>query len=129
MNKLEFTDVRISYAFDSVVRLEEVGAMHLLDIFARIKSGEIPHDVAPPGFVAAIEKLPEDASREHILQTILGEVTALIIREDVPLGYPSERHGFSMRVGQVAYMQTPQKLPPPNDAVPQVVHPASSSIH
>lgn len=110
--------MRITYSVESVVTLDDTGAMHLLDLFARIKSGEIPHDVAPPGFVAAIDKLTTDASKELILRTIIGEVTSQIIASLLPRYYPPNSYGFSVRIPRIEYQETPEPLPLPADAQP-----------
>jgi hypothetical protein len=122
-------EIKLSYSVESVVTLAEEGELHLLDVFARVKSGEIPHDVAPPGFLAAIDKLTLDAPKELILRTILGEVTSGIVESEIPRFYPSGKYGFEVRIAKVAYQETPEKLDPPLDAVPQVLTPGNRSIH
>jgi len=123
------TELKVSYSVESVVKLTEVGVDHLIDVFARVKSGEIPSDVAPPGFLAAVDKLPIDASKDLILRTIIGEVTSGIVESEIPRFYPSGKYGFEVRIAKVAYQETPEKLDPPLDAVPQVLTPGNRSIH
>jgi hypothetical protein len=124
------SELKITFVVESKLTLNEEGENHLLDLFARVKSGEIPRDAAPLGFLAAIEKLPNDAAREYILRTIISEVTGLIIQHDLPRFFPGERHGIGVRFSKVAYQETPEPLDPPADAVPQVITVApSSTIH
>lgn len=121
--------MKLSYSVESVVTLDGRGQLHLLDLYSRIKSGEVPHDVAPPGFVAAMSKLPNDASRDLILRTLVGETTSAIIENEIPQFYPPERYGFNVRIAKVAYQETPEALDPPMDAVPQVVMPGNRTTH
>lgn len=123
------SDLKLSYVVESVVHLEDVGETHLLDLFARIKSGEIPHDVAPPGFVAAIDKLTADADATLILRTIVGEVTSEIIAHEIPRYYPPSEFGFNARIARVTYQETPEPLDPPIDVTPLVVLPGNRTKH
>jgi len=121
--------IKISYSVESVVTLEEHGEAHLIDVYARVKSGECPMDLAPVGFATAAALLGADASRDTILATIIGEVTAAIIENEIPQFYPAERHGFGVRIAQVAYQESPEALPLPEGAKPLVITPSSRTVH
>lgn len=126
---MSITTLKISYAVESVVELSEEGAAFLLREYKLIRSGNVPEEAAPEGFKAAIDKLPDDASDEQILRTIVGEVTSLIITDEVPRFYPPEDDGFEARISKVAYQETPEKLDPPSDATPLVVHVGDRNVH
>ena len=121
--------LKISYAVESVVQISEEGAAFLLRNYKLIRDGLVPQEAAPEGFKSAIAKLPNDASDEQILRTIVGEVTSLIITEEVPAFYPPEDVGFKARISKVAYQETPEKLDPPSDATPLVVHVGDRNVH
>ena len=122
--------LKISYAVESVVQISEEGADFLLRKYKLIRDGLVPQGmVAPKGFEAALAKLPNDASYEQILRTIVGEVTSLIITEEVPAFYPPEYVGIKARISKVAYQETPEKLDPPSDAIPLVVHVGDRNVH
>ena len=121
--------LKISYAVESVVQLSEEGAAFLLRNYKRIRDGHLSQEATPEGFKSAIAKLPNDASDEQILRTIVGEVTSLIITEEVPTFYPPEDAGFKARISKVAYQETPEKLDPPSDATPLVVHVGDRNVH
>lgn len=123
------TTLKISYAVESVVQISEEGAAFLLNNYRLIRDGVVPLDAAPEGVKSAISKLPNDAIDEQILRTIVGEVTSLIITEEVPAFYPPEDVGLTARISKVAYQETPEKLDPPADATPLVVHVGDRSIH
>ena len=123
------TTVRMSYNVRSVVALTDAAVSHLLDVFARIKSGEIPQDAAPPGFVAAIDKLPEHASTDLILSTIIGEVSGIILIENMPRFYPRPEFGFDVQFSSVEYQETPPVLAPPAEVTPLVVHTGTRTLH
>jgi len=114
--------LKISYAVESVVQISEDVAAFLLENYRRTRDGIVPRETAPDGVLNAIDKLPADADDDLILRTIVGEVTSLIIRDDVPAFYPPEDVGFKTRISKVAYQETPEKLDPPSDAIPLVVH-------
>ena len=80
-------------------------------------------------FKSAIDKLPADADDDLILRTIVGEVTSLIITEEVPAFYPPKDKGFKARISKVSYQETPEKLDPPSDAIPLVVHVGDRNVH
>jgi hypothetical protein len=121
--------LKISYSVESVVTLDEKGQAFLLDLFRKIKGGVLSKADAPEGFVAAAEKLPSDAPDELILRTIVGEVTSLIIETEVPTFYPPADFGFRARISKVAYQETPEKLDPPANAVPQIVALGDRNVH
>ena len=121
--------LKISYAVESVVQISEEGAAFLLRNYKRNRDGLVPQEAAPEGFKSAIAKLPNDASDEQILRTIVGEVTSLIIADEVPAFYPREYMGFRARISKVAYQETPEKLDPPSDAIPLVVHVGDRNVH
>ena len=121
--------LKMSYAVDSVVQISEEGAAYLLKNYRRILDGLVPQEAAPDGFKSAIAKLPNDASDEQIIRTIVGEVTSVIITDEVPALYPPEDVGFKARISKVEYQETPEKLDPPSDATPLVVHVGDRYMH
>ena len=121
--------MKISYAVESVIQISEDGAAFLLRQHRRIRDGIVPREDAHDGYLNAIDKLPADADDDLILRTILGEVTSLIITEEVPACYPPEDAGFKARISKVAYQETPEKLDPPSDATPLVVHVGDRNVH
>ena len=121
--------LKISYAVESVVQISEEGAAFLLKNYRRIREGLVPQEAAPDGFKSAIAKLPNDATDEQILRTIVGEVTSLIITNEVPAFYPPEDAGYKARIRKVAYQETPEKLDPPSDATPLVVHVGDRNVY
>ena len=121
--------LKISYAVESVVQISEDGAAYLLKNYHRVRDGIVPREAAPDGFLNAIDKLPADADDDLILRTILGEITSLIITEEVPAFYPPKDQGFKARISKVAYQETPEKLDPPSDAIPLVVHVGDRNVH
>ena len=121
--------LKISYAVESVVQISEEGAAFLLNEYRLIRDGLVPQEAAPEGFKSAIAKLPNDATDEQILRTIVGEVTSIIIAEEVPAFYPPEDVGLKARISKVAYQETPEKLDPPSDATPLVVHVSYRNVH
>lgn len=126
---MSITTLKISYAVESVVQISEEGAAFLLKDYRMIRDGLVPQEDAPEGFKSAIAKLPNDATYEQILRTIVGEVTSLIITDEVPAFYPPEDVGFKARISKVAYQETPEKLDPPSDATPLVVHVGDRNVH
>ena len=121
--------LKISYAVESVVQISEHGAAFLLKNYRQIRDGIVPREDAPDGFLNAIDQLPADADDDLILRTIVGEVTSLIITEEVPAFYPPKDQGFKARISKVAYQETPEKLDPPSDAIPLVVHVGDRNVH
>ena len=121
--------LKISYAVESVVQISEEGAEGLLCNYELLRRGLMPHDKVPEGYKSAFTKLPNDASDEQILRTIVGEVTSLIIKREVPTFYPPEDKGFKARISKVEYQETPEKLDPPSDATPLVVHVGDRNVH
>ena len=121
--------LKISYAVESVIQISEEGAGFVLRNYKRIRDGLVPKEAAPEGLKSAIAKLPNDASDDLIIRTIVGEVTSLIITEEVPACYPPEDVGFKARISKVAYQETPEKLDPPGDAIPLVVHVGDRNVH
>jgi len=121
--------LKISYAVESVIQISEDGAALLLKNYRLIRDGIVPREAAPDGFLNAIDKLPADADDDLILRTIVGEVTSLIITDEVPAFYPPEDVGFKARISKVAYQETPEKLDPPSDAIPLVVHVGDRNVH
>lgn len=126
---MDIQTLKISYAVESVVQISEEGAAFLLNDYRLIRDGVVPLDAAPEGVKSAIAKLPNDATDEQILRTIVGEVTSLIITEEVPAFYPPEDVGLKARISKVAYQETPEKLDPPGDATPLVVHVGDRNVH
>ena len=121
--------LKISYAVESVVKLCEASASNLLRNYRRIRDGIVLREDARDGYLNAIDKLPADADDDLILRTIVGEVTSLIITNEVPACYPPESSGFKARISKVAYQETPEKLDPPSDAIPLVVHVGDRNVH
>lgn len=121
--------MKISYAVESVIQISEGCAALLLNHYRRIRYGRVPSKYAPYGFLNAIDKLPADADDDLILRTIVGEVTSLIITNEVPACYPHEDSGLTARISKVAYQETPEKLDPPSDATPLVVHVGDRNVH
>ena len=121
--------LEISYAVESVIQISEDGAALLLKNYRSIRIGVVPREAAPSGFLNAIDKLPADADDDLILRTIVGEVTSLIITDEVPAFYPPEYVGFRARISKVAYQETPEKLDPPSDAIPLVVQVGDRNVH
>ena len=126
---MSITTLKISYYVESVVQLREEGAASLLEMYHKIRDGLVPQKDAPDGFKSAISKLPNDATDEQILRTIVGEVTSIIITNEIPSFYPPEEDGFEARISKVAYQETPEKLDPPSDVTPMVVHVGDRSVH
>lgn len=120
--------IKISYAVESVIQISEDCAAFLLKKYRKICDGIVPREAAPEGYLNACDKLPADADDDLILRTILGEVTSLIITEEVPAFYP-EYKGLKTRISKVAYQETPEKLDPPSDAIPLVVHVGDRNVH
>ena len=118
--------LKISYDVESVVQISKEGAAFVLRNYNLIRAGLVTQEAAPEGFKSAIAKLPNDASDEQILRTIVGEVTSLIITNEVPAFYPL---GVKARIRKVAYQETPEKLDPPSDATPLVVHVGDRNVH
>ena len=118
--------LKISYDVESVVQISKEGAAFVLRNYNLIRAGLVTQEAAPEGFKSAIAKLPNDASDEQILRTIVGEVTSLIITEEVPAFYTL---GVKARIRKVAYQETPEKLDPPSDATPLVVHVGDRYVH
>ena len=121
--------LKISYAVESVVQISEHGAAFLLKNYRQIRDGIVPRGDAADGYLNAIDKLPADADDDLILRTIVGEVTSLIITEEVPAFYPTKDQGLKARISKVAYQETPEKLDPPSDAIPLVVHVGDRNVH
>ena len=121
--------LKISYAVESVVQISEHGAAFLLKNYRQIRDGIVPREDAADGYLNAIYKLPADADDDLILRTIVGEVTSLIIMNEVPACYPHEDTGVKARISKVAYQETPEKLDPPSDAIPLVVHVGDRNVH
>ena len=121
--------MKISYAVESVIQISEQGAAFLLENYRQIRDGIVPREAAPDGFLNALDKLPADADDDLIVRTILGEITSLIITEEVTAFYPPESMGFKARISKVAYQETPEKLDPPSDAIPLVVHVGDRNVH
>lgn len=121
--------LKISYAVESVIQISEDGAAYLLKTYRPIRDGIVPREAAPDGFLNAIDKLSDDADDDLILRTIVGEVTSLIITEEVPACYPPDDKGIKARISKVAYQETPEKLDPPSDAIPLVVHVGDRNVH
>jgi hypothetical protein len=113
----------------SAIHLTEVGESHLIDVYARIKSGEIPRDMAPQGFVDAIDKLPDDVSTELILSTIVGEVIGRIMLDELPKFCPTTQHGIDVHLSTVTYLEAPGVLAAPSDVTPLVVIPTKRTLH
>ena len=121
--------MKISYAVESVIQISEDGAAPMLRNYRLLRDGIVPREAAPEGYRNAIDKLPADADDDLVLRTILGEVTSLIIRDEVPAFYPPEDEGFKARISKVSYQETPEKLDPPSDAIPLVVHVGDRTVH
>lgn len=121
--------MKISYAVESVIQISEDCAAFLLKKYRQICDGSVPREAAPEGYLNACDKLPADADDDLILRTILGEVTSLIITNEVPAFYPPEDNGLKARISKVAYQETPEKLDPPSDAIPLVVHVGDRNVH
>ena len=126
---MSITTLKLSYAVESVVQISEEGAAFLLEYYRLLRAGLARQEAAPDGFKSAIAKLPNYATDEQILRTIVGEVTSLIIANEVPALYPPEDFGFKVRISKVAYQETPEKLDPPSDATPLVVHVGDRNVH
>lgn len=126
---MSITTLKISYAVESVVQISEEGAAFLLENYHQVRSGLVPQNDAPEGFKSAIAKLPNDATDEQILRTIVGEVTSLIITNEVPTFYPPKDDGFEARISKVTYQETPEKLDPPSYVTPMVVHVGDRNVH
>ena len=126
---MSITTMKISYAVESVVQLSEEGAALLLENYHQVRDGLVSQEAAPDGYKSAITKLPDDSSDEQILRTVVGEVTSIIITEEVPAFYPSEDMGVKARISKVAYQETPEKIDPPSDVTPMVVHVGDRSVH
>lgn len=121
--------LKISFAVESVIQISGDGVASLLKNYRLIVDGIVPREAAPEGYRNAYDKLPADADDDLILRTILGEITSLIITEEVPAFYPPEDKGFKARISKVAYQETPEKLDPPSDAIPLVVHVGDRNVH
>jgi hypothetical protein len=126
---MSITTLKISYAVESVVRISEEGTAFLLKKYHQIRDGLVQQKDAPEGYKSAISKLPNDATDEQIVRTIVGEVTSRIITNEVPAFYPPEHDGFEARISKVAYQETHEKLDPPSDVTPMVVHVGDRAVH
>lgn len=123
------TELKLSYTVTSNLRLEDKAVRHLLDVYHQVRDGIILTDVAPPGFVAAVGKLYDDASDSLILHTVVGEIVSHNIMQDVPTCYPSPNHGFHPSTVRVAYQETPATLDPPANSLPMIVFVGNKSVH
>ena len=121
--------LKISYAVESVIQISEDGAAFLLKNYRQIRDGIVPREAAHDGYLNAIDKLPADADDDLILRTTVGEITSLIITAEVPAFYPPKDNGFKARISKVAYQETPEKLDPPSDATPLIVHVGNHNVH
>ena len=121
--------MKISYAVESVIQISEDGAAPMLRNYRMLCDGIVPREAVPEGYRNAIDKLPADADDDLILRTIVGEVTSLIIRDEVPAFYPPEDEGVKARISKVSYQETPEKLDHPSDAIPLVVHVGDRNVH
>ena len=121
--------LKISYAVESVVHASDAAVEQLLHDYRRVRSKSVDVGSDAHGFVNAASKLPDDATTGQIIRTVIGEVTSLIITEEVPGFYPPADLGLTARISKVAYQETPEKLDPPAGATPLVVHVHDRSVH
>ena len=126
---MSITALKISYAVESVVQISEEGADFILRNYHMLRDGLVSREDVTEGVKSAISKLPNDATDEQILRTIVGETTSLIITNEVPAFYPPEDAGFKAHISKVAYQETPEKLDPPSDVTPMVVHVGDRAVH
>ena len=86
-----------------------------------LKEGKITVRDLQPEYYVILEKVPADAQVEELVRTTLGELTCLAMASAgtvVAGGGP----GIFCVSQRSQYQETPEKLDPPTDAVPQVVH-------
>lgn len=85
-------------------------------------------DVMDEAFMAAIEKLPNDATDDMILHTIFGECTAAIFGTVAVDEFPHRDSGLYIRLDKIEYEVTPPKKDPPAGAIPQIVHVGAKQV-
>lgn len=112
--------LKISYAVESRVTLTAAAQEFLINTVRAAKLPDADLEKYPPGFIAAASKLGVDADDELILRTMIGEVTAGLIKTMMPRMYPGEDKGFKAVFSKISYQETPEKLDPPADAVPML---------
>lgn len=115
---------KITYVVESTVTLSDEAVASVLADYKVARAG---HPDAPTGFINAAQKLNNDADDDLILRTVLGEVTSLIISNEVPGFYPPAPY-FEPRFSKVAYQETPEKLDPPESAVPLILVVGSNTV-
>lgn len=86
-----------------------------------LKEGKITVRDLPPDYYAILEKVPADAQVEELVRTTLGEITCLAMASAGTVVADSGPGIFCVSQ-RSQYQETPEKLDPPADAVPQVVH-------
>lgn len=86
-----------------------------------LKEGKIKVRDLPPEYYAILEKVPADAQVEELVRTVLGELTCLVMAS-AGAEVAGRDPGVFCVSQRSQYQETPEKLDPPADAVPQVVH-------
>ena len=118
--------VNLSIAFDLQLTLT---AEAVVDLLAQVRDAKLNPSNYPLGFRAASEKLPDDADIAEVLRVVTGEVTGDIVLRELPFFYPPSDEGFTVRLKNVVYLETPPRLDPPADAIPVVVQVGDKNVH
>ena len=118
--------VNLSIAFDLQVTLTAEAVVELL---GHVRAAKVSPTDYPIAFSNAANKLPDDADVEEVLRVLNGEVTGAILIGELREFYPPEADGFSVRVKNVVYLETPPRLDPPADAIPVVVQVGDKNVH
>lgn len=121
--------VALEYTVKSECTLSEMGEAHLLDLYRAIRGGLVDEENAPAGFLNAIRKLYDDASDSLILHTLMGEIIAGIVIDELPTFFPGAKYGFQFKPLKVQYREIPETLEPPATALPLIVVPGGNAIH
>ena len=118
--------VNLSIAFDLQVTLTAEAVVKLL---GHVRAAKVSPTDYPIAFSNAANKLPDDADVAEVLRVLNGEVTGAILIGELREFYPPEADGFSVRVKNVVYLETPPRLDPPADAIPVVVQVGDKNVH
>lgn len=103
------------------VTVQEAGKKFLLDQYRYVRDGRMqPGETAPVGILAAVDKLLDDANDDEIIRTVVAETTADIIKATLPECYPPVEL-LELRLSPISYHDTPERMAPPDDAVPLVI--------
>lgn len=76
----------------------------------------------PEGYLAVLSKHPEGTDEDVLLQAIVGEVTAEILKNEIREYMPPEDFGVTVAVSKVQYQEAVPPLEPPEGTTAQVIH-------